>query len=200
MENFIDKQYLVMLLFVLFSAFAYAAPNAESDKAPVTGCEENGDCLSTPQDCHEICGCDRSGLMAIYYNETTKSCVVSFKHLMIAEIKIYGADDEEDDEGSTITGGTMSNKIRIEAEKIFNTILISAVFFISCCAVCVISACCYCCRMTYTDYRLKSDVKALAKKLNRDGKLKRLCSRKQPQTQANQSCNIMCEEAGIFVV
>ncbi|XP_028161929.1 uncharacterized protein LOC135081196 isoform X2 [Ostrinia nubilalis] len=196
MANQTANYCLITLLFVLFSAIAYAVPHDENNKTAAFKCDENGDCPSSSTDCHEICGCDR----AIQYNETTKTCVVSFRHLMIAEIKIYDSQDKDSEDGGTIAGGgTMSNKIRLESEKIFNSIMISVILFITCCAVCVVAACCYCCRISYSDYALKKDVKALANKLNRDGKLRKI-SRKQPQTQANQSCNIVCEDAGVFVV
>ncbi|XP_059061690.1 uncharacterized protein LOC131854587 [Achroia grisella] len=154
------------------------------------GCGVDGDCLSTPIDCGEKCGCDR----AYYYNSTSKQCVLDVKYLMQTIITKY--DSKEQD--STIDNG-MTRNIKVEAERVFKGIIVSALIFISCASVCVVTACFYCVRINYTDRKLKSDVKALAKKLNRNKKSKKSIV-KPPQSPESQSCNVIVESAGVYVV
>lgn len=51
----------------------------------------------------------------------------------------------------------------------------------------------------FSDYRLKKDVEALAAKLKRDCNLKRKTIKK-PTQPVSESCNIVVESAGVYVV
>ncbi|XP_026330816.1 uncharacterized protein LOC113238233 [Hyposmocoma kahamanoa] len=147
-----------------------------TEARPKLGCDEQGDCLSTPADCKEICGCDK-----IYiYNKTTDECVLNVQYFTSVTEKYH-----------------TEEKIRKESEKVFGGILMSAILFVSCASLCAVTACIYCCRIHYMDVRLHNDVKALARKLDRDGKLKK--SQKKPLPPVAESCNVIVEDAGVFV-
>ncbi|RVE52224.1 hypothetical protein evm_003143 [Chilo suppressalis] len=182
-----------MTSLLCLSLGARAEPKDDSVKS-ANECGELGDCPSSPMNCHEKCGCDR--FAAYHYNETTGMCVLTFKHLMIPKVKVYVEYDPRDVENEH----QLSKAIRVEAEKIFKTILISVVIFITCCAICVISACLYCCRITYIDYLLNKDIKVLARKLKRNETIKKGPKRPKLPNPVGESCNIVCEDAGVFVV
>ncbi|XP_011565596.2 uncharacterized protein LOC105395340 isoform X1 [Plutella xylostella] len=145
-----------------------------TDENSTKKCDAMGDCIS---DCTEKCGCDR----AYIYNETTNECKVNFKYIMSITIEKYNNQE----------------KIRQEAERIFKGITISAIFIICCAATCALTACTYCCRINYADYKLKSDVDALTKKIGRDKQRKPDKTKIKPEA---ESCNVIVEDAGVFVV
>ncbi|KAL4717008.1 hypothetical protein ACJJTC_001869 [Scirpophaga incertulas] len=182
-RNFVNCLKTVLVLFICFESVSAASGTVNSDVVMEMD-------TSNIMNCHKICGCDR--FAAYYYNETSGECLVSFRHLMIAVITKYEM------EGYKYAQG-MAKKIEMEADRTFNAMLISVLIFITCCAICVVSACFYCCRINYSDYILKRDIKALAKKVDRTHTLKKPIKKKHHEPFA-QSCNIVCEDAGVFVV
>ncbi|XP_049878785.1 uncharacterized protein LOC126375729 [Pectinophora gossypiella] len=153
-----------------------AAPDSSDGK--LIHCGELGDCITRRTvDCKEKCGCDR----LYYYNDTTNECELNYDYLR--QLVLEKFDTQE--------------KIRSSAEKVFGGIIISVILFVTCASLCVLSACIYCFRVNYTDRRLRGDVKALANKLNRDGKLQK--PKKTPTAPVAESCNVVVEDAGVFV-
>ncbi|CAH2087985.1 unnamed protein product [Euphydryas editha] len=149
-------------------------------RTTTSGCGEVGDCIVT-QKCENKCGCDSSAAV-LFYNETLGECIVNVKELLRTLTKKYNNEE----------------KIQLEVQKTFRGILFSAILFSSCAALCVFTACIYCCRINYMDTRLKNDVEALAHKLKRDGRLQR--STRKPRDPASESCNIMVAGAGVYVM
>ncbi|XP_053616757.1 uncharacterized protein LOC128678889 [Plodia interpunctella] len=93
---------------------------------------------------------------------------------------------------------SMSANIRRHSDKVFKGITIAVIFFGSCALISVISACFYCCRINHSDRILRGDVKALAKKINRDQKIKK--PKKAPRKIEEESCNIVVEDAGLNTI
>ncbi|XP_052749653.1 uncharacterized protein LOC113515856 isoform X2 [Galleria mellonella] len=180
-------QFVQLCIILGLSSIIFTLVDATGDNK---SCGVDGDCLSSPVDCNEKCGCDR----AYYYNKTSEECVLDVKYLMRTIMTTY---DSTDHDSATENG--MTKNIQIEAEKVFKGIIVSAIIFISFASICVLTACLYCIRISYTDRKLKNDVKALAKKLHRDKKTKKSIM-KTPQTPESQSCNVIVESAGVFVV
>ncbi|XP_052749654.1 uncharacterized protein LOC113515856 isoform X3 [Galleria mellonella] len=170
-------QFVQLCIILGLSSIIFTLVDATGDNQK--SCGVDGDCLSSPVDCNEKCGCDR----AYYYNKTSEECVLDVKYLMRTIMTTYDS----------------TENIQIEAEKVFKGIIVSAIIFISFASICVLTACLYCIRISYTDRKLKNDVKALAKKLHRDKKTKKSIM-KTPQTPESQSCNVIVESAGVFVV
>ncbi|KAM3966102.1 uncharacterized protein ACR2FA_012975 isoform 2-T2 [Aphomia sociella] len=173
-----SKLYLMQRAFVVLGLCSFVLTLDTTDKN-VKGCGVDGDCLSGPIDCNDKCGCDK----AYYYNETTKECVLDVKFLMRTVITKYNPEEI----------------IKVEAEKVFKGIMVSAIIVISCASLCIFTSCFYCVRINYKDRVLKGDVKALAKKLNRTQKSKKSVV-KPPEKPESQSCNIIVGSAGLYVV
>ncbi|XP_045453394.1 uncharacterized protein LOC123662623 [Melitaea cinxia] len=170
--------HVFMSFCLLSNAFA---DTSGVESTTTSGCGDVGDCIDT-QKCEDKCGCDSSAAV-LFYNETLGECVVNVKELLRSLTKKYNNEE----------------KIEKEVHKVFQGILFAAILFASCAALCVFSACIYCCRINYMDTRLKNDVDALALKMKRDFRLKR-CSTKKPRDPASESCNIIVEGAGVYVV
>lgn len=149
-------------------------------------------------ECHKICGCDR----AYIYDETKKECVLDNSYILQTtlarssedrSVTNYNQDhDMANDEG-------MAKQIFIEAEKFFRSIIISALLFAGCASICVLSASFYCCHINYSDRKMERELKALAKKLNTKYHSKKSI-RRSPLEPIEESCNVVVEDAGVFVV
>ncbi|XP_045539396.1 uncharacterized protein LOC106720842 [Papilio machaon] len=166
--------FLLLLTIILITSNAYAVSNTESGSVPAA-CEEVGDCVAQSDNCNNTIG--------FFYNDTTQECVVNIKLLLQTLTTKYDTQD----------------KIRLEVLKVFQGVIVSVILFVTCSSICVLGACIYCCRINYTDYRLKKDVEALAAKLKRDCNLKRKTI-KRPIQPVSESCNIVVEGAGVYVV
>ncbi|XP_013195465.1 uncharacterized protein LOC106138742 isoform X2 [Amyelois transitella] len=185
----VTENRIMLIIFVHVFLTIASAENFDVDlETKTTECGLDGDCLSTSVNCSSKCGCDE----AYYYNETIKQCVLNVKHLMKAEITIYDPVDP-----SAANDNSMAAHIRRYADKVFRGISVAVALFGACALVCVISACTYCCRINYTDRSLKGDVKALSKKLQRDHKIQKPA--KVPRKAEAESCNVVVEDAGVFV-
>ncbi|XP_045504681.1 uncharacterized protein LOC123701303 isoform X1 [Colias croceus] len=153
---------------------------------PVSGhisdCGEHGDCISSPDECNKKCGCDVYSAV-LYYNETTKECDINVKLLLETLTEKYNTQE------SVIS----------EANRVFNHIILSVIIFAACAGICVCSACFYCCHINYMDNRLKKDVDALAAKLKRENRYKKMPHRPAPP-QSGESCNIIVDNAGVYCV
>ncbi|XP_050355736.1 uncharacterized protein LOC126776915 [Nymphalis io] len=171
-----------MFILLLFSFCLLSHTFAESSSLDnsTAECGELGDCITI--NCNNKCGCDSSSAV-LFYNETLNECVVNVKKLLQTLTEKYNNQD----------------RIRLSVENVFQGIMFSAILFGSCASICAITACIYCFRINYMDTRLKNDVEALAVKLKRECRFKNMSS-KQPTQPASESCNIIVEEAGVFVV
>ncbi|CAH2055815.1 unnamed protein product, partial [Iphiclides podalirius] len=164
----------MLKLLMYFMLAAHAATS--SDENPIApDCGEMGDCVAENIECNNIVGS--------FYNDTMHECVINMKLLLKNLTSKYDVQD----------------KVRLEVQKVFQGVIISVILFVSCASVCVFAACIYCCRINYEDYRLKNDVEALAAKLKRDCNLKKP-RMKTPKEPASESCNIVVEGAGVYVV
>ncbi|XP_068623180.1 uncharacterized protein [Battus philenor] len=165
----------VILVFIVFLiSHIYCASGSNNDSLS-TDCEEENDCVA------QIDGCNNT--IGFFYNETVHDCVMNIKLLLQSLTEKYDTQD----------------KIRLEILSVFQGVIISVILFVSCATICVLGSCIYCCRINYIDYRLKSDVEALASKLKRD------CNLKKPKVKMttepkSESCNIVVEDAGVYVV
>ncbi|CAK1554511.1 unnamed protein product [Leptosia nina] len=128
----------------------------ETDSVSST-CGELGDCITNLDECDEKCGCDTFS-MVYFYNETTQECEMNIKRFLQTL-------QERDDTQA---------KIIYEAEHVFQRIILSVIIVAACSVLCVLSACFYCCRINYTDNRLKNEVDALAAKLKRETRYKKI--------------------------
>ncbi|XP_038218996.1 uncharacterized protein LOC119837475 [Zerene cesonia] len=144
-------------------------------------CGEHGDCISSPDECNKKCGCDIYSAV-LYYNETTKECDINVKLLLETLTEKYNTQE------SVIS----------EANRVFNHVILSVIIFAACAGICVCSACFYCCHINYMDNRLKKDVDALAAKLKRENRYKKLPRKSPPQS--GESCNIIVDNAGVYCV
>ncbi|KAF9408130.1 hypothetical protein HW555_012104 [Spodoptera exigua] len=144
-----------------------------------------------PSTCHVKCGCEDM----YFYDSATDRCLINFTRVFRKVVTNY-----ENLDVNNLPDDEMAKLLYIESQKIFKGIMISVFLFILCAAICVISACIYCCRINYTDRRLKHNVKALAKKLNTDYKTKKPSGKRPPARPLSQSCNVVVEDAGVFVV
>ncbi|XP_047538687.1 uncharacterized protein LOC125072206 [Vanessa atalanta] len=160
------------------------AESSNLENSTTSGCGEIGDCITI--NCDNKCGCDSSSAV-LFYNETLDECVVNVKKLLQTLTEKYN------------NQAAISDKIRLNVERVFQGVIFSGILFGSCASLCVITACIYCIRINYEDTRLKNDVEALAVKLKRECRFKNM-STKQPTQPASESCNIIVEEAGVFVV
>ncbi|XP_023941444.2 uncharacterized protein LOC112048217 [Bicyclus anynana] len=169
----------VLLFICLLSTTLATTIGEENVTIPV--CGEIGDCIPS-QECDNRCGCDSSAAV-LFYNETLGECVVDVKRLLQSLQERYN----------------IQEKLRLEVMKVFQGITIAVILFMTCAGLCVCTACIYCIRINYIDNRMKSDIDALAAKLKRDLRLKKSIKRPSPQQKA-ESCNIIVEDAGVFVV
>ncbi|CAH2240053.1 uncharacterized protein LOC120625210 [Pararge aegeria] len=170
---------LVMIFFCLLSNTK--ATSMGEENAISSGCGEVGDCIAG-QDCDNKCGCDSSAAV-LFYNETLDACVVDVKKLLQSLQERYN----------------IQEKLRMEVVRVFQGVTVSVILFMTCVGVCVCTSCIYCIRINYIDNRMKNDIEALAAKLKRECRLKK--SLKSPSSdQKAESCNIIVEEAGVFVV
>ncbi|XP_035442992.2 uncharacterized protein LOC118271155 isoform X1 [Spodoptera frugiperda] len=181
-----EKMVINMLFVVLLTLcpIVYA-----DDGPPEDGILEIHVSLS-PKTCHEKCGCEEM----YFYDAATDRCLINFTRVFKKVVTNY-----ENLDSNNLPDDEMAKQLYIESQKIFQGIMVSVFLFIVCAAVCVISACIYCCRINYTDRSLKSNVKKLAKKLNTDYKTKKPLV-KPPLAPASQTCNVIVEDAGVFVV
>ncbi|XP_045778828.1 uncharacterized protein LOC123876559 [Maniola jurtina] len=143
-------------------------------------CGEVGDCIAS-QDCDNKCGCDSSAAV-LFYNETLEECVVNVKMLLQSLQEKHN----------------IQEKIRKEVKQVFQGVIVSVILFVTCGSLCVCTACIYCIRINYMDNRMKNDVEALAAKLKRECRFRK--SVKSYPHQKAESCNIIVEDAGVFVV
>ncbi|CAK1589122.1 unnamed protein product [Parnassius mnemosyne] len=165
----------LLLLICLCLSACTASFGRDDSSAGVSDCGELGDCIA------ENIGCNNT--VGSFYNDTIHDCVINIKLLLQTLTAKYDTQD----------------KIRLEIDSVFQGVIISVILFISSASVCFLGACIYCCRINYVDYRLKKDVEALALKLKRD------CNFKKPRVNAptkplSESCNVIVEGAGIYVV
>ncbi|CAH1634908.1 unnamed protein product [Spodoptera littoralis] len=180
------KMVINMLLVVLLTL----CPMVYADDGPPEDGIQDIYVTPSPTTCHEKCGCEEM----YFYDSATSRCLINFTRVFKKVVTNY-----ENLDGNNLPDDEMAKLLYIESQKIFQGIMISVFLFIVCAAICVISACIYCCRINYTDRSLKSNVKALAKKLNTDYKTKKPVKR-PPCPPASQSCNVVVEDAGVFVV
>ncbi|XP_063538092.1 uncharacterized protein LOC134747398, partial [Cydia strobilella] len=160
--------------------FFFAAAELSPAESNITTCNDVGDCLSIGTDCKEKCGCDKD--IPTSFNKTTQECTVNVQLLILSLKEKYNTEA----------------KIRAEADRIFNGIIVAVFLFIACASVCTLTACIYCCRINYTDYQLKKSIKVLAKKMGKKSQMKKPA--KVPTEQVAESCNVIVEDAGIFCV
>ncbi|CAG5040933.1 unnamed protein product [Parnassius apollo] len=167
---------MMLLLLICLCLTACTASFGNNDlSAGTSDCGELGDCIS------ENIGCNNT--VGSFYNETTHDCVINIKMLLKTLTAKY--DTQE--------------KIHSEVQRVFQGVIISVILFVSCVSVCFIGVCIFCCRIHYVDNRLKKDVNALAVKLNRD------CNSKRPRVKTplnplSESCNVVVQDAGVYVV
>lgn len=140
--------------------------------------------------CDPKCGCDGYYI----FDEVKNDCVLNLANLMKSEIIKYDARTDELNLGHN----RMAKAIYEEGQKIFRGILISVILFLTCAAICVLSACLYCCRINYSDRQLKREVKSLAKQMHK--KCPKTKTKPQETDPKSQSCNVIVEGAGVFVV
>ncbi|XP_075982221.1 uncharacterized protein LOC142980621 [Anticarsia gemmatalis] len=174
------------MLFVLPFVFLLGLPCTFADDFGTTTS------VTEPPVCDPKCGCD-----GIYiYDEVKADCVVNLPKLMKTVEKNY---DSQDDEAILAEEG-MARSIYIEGQQLFRGIMIAVMFFMTCAAICVLSACIYCCRIDYTDRKLRNEVKALAKKMHRKYDPPKQSLKPKAPEPKSQNCNVFVEEAGVFVV
>ncbi|XP_047503828.1 uncharacterized protein LOC125048908 [Pieris napi] len=154
---------------------------AVSDGPSSNGCGELGDCITSPDNCDKKCGCDTYSLVLVF-NETTQECELNIQQFLHTL-------QEKDD---------IHEKIIAEAENVFKRIILSVIIVAACSVLCVFSACFYCCRINYLDNRLKKDVDAMAAKLKREKRYKKIKS--EPIPEKAESCNIIVGNAGVYCV
>ncbi|KAG6446903.1 hypothetical protein O3G_MSEX004652 [Manduca sexta] len=146
-----------------------------------------------PLECYEICGCDP----AYIYNETLKECVLNMEYMIKAlaqtSVEKSGHKYEAADHDIANDDG-MAKNIRIEAEKIFQGIIISVIIFMVCASICIVTACVYCCHINYSDRQLKNNVKGVAKKLKKNYNPTRTVPRSKSLPK-EESCNVLVGEA-----
>ncbi|XP_013148726.1 PREDICTED: uncharacterized protein LOC106111244 [Papilio polytes] len=169
---FLKNRFLIFTILIIFNT--YDESSAESE-AVTAACNELGDCIAQSHQCNNTIG--------FFYNDTTHDCVVNIKLLLQTLTAKYDTQD----------------KMRLEVLQVFQGVIVSVILFVTCSSICVLGACIYCCRINYIDYRLKKDVEALAAKLKRDCNLKRKTIKK-PTQPVSESCNIVVESAGVYVV
>ncbi|XP_026724815.1 uncharacterized protein LOC113491840 isoform X2 [Trichoplusia ni] len=131
-------------------------------------------------ECGSKCGCNQMYV----YDPVGDRCLINFDKVM-RKIEIPYPKPQQ---------------IFIEGEEIFKGIMVSVLLFMVCAGVCIVTACVYCCRINYTDRRLKSDVKALANKLKKNYNSKKIPKKRMPTPPEAESCNVVVEPAGLYVV
>ncbi|KAJ8705966.1 hypothetical protein PYW07_010743 [Mythimna separata] len=156
-----EKIFCIMLMFVVFILHPITCMTVA--EAMIDAPTED----SVQQLC-EICGCE-----GMYVYDTVENrCVISYMKVMRGITVVY-----------------VNNKYTYnEDDELFKGILISAILFMACASICVISACVYCCRINYTDRIMENQIKDLAKKLKRDSK-----------SAMSESCSVYVDPAGVFV-
>ncbi|KAI5635269.1 hypothetical protein NE865_12061 [Phthorimaea operculella] len=169
-------------ILILSVAVINAAPLLmENTEVDMSNCGEIGDCVTVHQNCTKVCGCDNW----YYFNNVTNECLLNIKHLQNLTIEKYNTEEI----------------LRSNADRVFNGIFVAVYFFLFSASLCAISACAYCCHLNYSDYKLRDDIKALSQKLERDGKLGNPATKpkKKKTEEIAQSCNVVVEDAGVFV-
>ncbi|XP_072945426.1 uncharacterized protein [Epargyreus clarus] len=172
-----------------------AGPTVCLESERKSECTENGDCLEIKaeiihedkRDCHN----DTTKEPLMYYSQNIdefgniigNASVVDIKNLLKTLTEKHNSQD----------------KIEKEVATVFRGVIVAVILFGVCACLCVVTACIYCCRINITDNRLKNDVEALAEKLKRDCKFKK-SMKKSPREPVSESCNIIVEDAGVFVV
>ncbi|XP_041969885.1 uncharacterized protein LOC121726547 [Aricia agestis] len=179
-----SKLMLILGLNLLYSQVSISSALFNNENS--TNCEDFEDCGVENRNCANECGCDSAVALVMTYNETLGHCVVNYKQLLQSLGQKYNTQE----------------KIREEVEKVFEGIMISVILFITCAGVGFVAACVYCCKICYMDNKLKQDVDALQKKLKRDGILRKTIKPKSKTGSGpeSESCNIIVEDAGVFVV
>ncbi|XP_047998484.1 uncharacterized protein LOC125235898 isoform X1 [Leguminivora glycinivorella] len=183
---------ILFCTFVISGWFSLTSAELPTTENKSKTCMDIGDCITIDTECKEKCGCDK--IIPTTFNTTTQECVINIHLLFTSLRQKYNTEDndippEEDD---------LATKIRAEADRIFNGVIVSAFLFIACASACTVTACIYCCRINYTDYQLKKSIKVLAKKMGKKSQMKKPV--KVPTEQVAQSCNVIVEDAGIFCV
>ncbi|KAH9641510.1 hypothetical protein HF086_017846 [Spodoptera exigua] len=125
-----------------------------------------------PSTCHVKCGCEDM----YFYDSATDRCLINFTRVFRKVVTNY-----ENLDVNNLPDDEMAKLLYIESQNIFKGIMISVFLFI-------------------LDRRLKHNVKALAKKLNTDYKTKKPSGKRPPARPLSQSCNVVVEDAGVFVV
>ncbi|XP_063895389.1 uncharacterized protein LOC110382718 isoform X2 [Helicoverpa armigera] len=125
------------------------------------------------------CGCDEM----FVYDAVNDRCMVNFKKVLKKVMVPYAK----------------TGSIYVEGENLFRGIMISVILFIACASACVLAACIYCCRINYSDWTLKHNVKALAKNLKTNYDPKKMSPKPAPLPAISESCSVVVEPAGVFV-
>ncbi|KAJ0172689.1 hypothetical protein K1T71_011828 [Dendrolimus kikuchii] len=140
--------------------------------------------------CQESCSCNGT-------NKEETSTKLDIDQLIVKNLGKIKTLVEVTQDHDIMNDEGMAKRLRLEADKIFKGIIISLILFMTCASICFITACIYCCRMSYQDRKLKSDIKALAKKLKRNYHTKK--PNREPLPAISESCNVVVADAGVFV-
>ncbi|CAB3252523.1 unnamed protein product [Arctia plantaginis] len=157
---------------------------------PCTHAETTEASVRNTTACDPFCGCD--GLYV--YDSVKKGCVLDLPNLMKRVVVNYDSQSDE-----LINQEGMSRSIYIEGQKLFKGIIISVILFITCASLCVVSACIYCCKINYSDRKLKQEVEALAKKMHKTNILKKEHKKPidDPKAQSYSYCDT---ESNVYIV
>nr|XP_049697397.1 uncharacterized protein LOC110382718 isoform X1 [Helicoverpa armigera] len=136
------------------------------------------------------CGCDEM----FVYDAVNDRCMVNFKKVLKKVMVPYAKTDV-----NSLPEDELARSIYVEGENLFRGIMISVILFIACASACVLAACIYCCRINYSDWTLKHNVKALAKNLKTNYDPKKMSPKPAPLPAISESCSVVVEPAGVFV-